>query len=126
MLKFGRYVTFLSVVVVLLLAGAPAVTAQSGKFPVGSYEIGPFTITFKEAGSFEVTHSSGGGVTGTYKISGDKAEFTDVAGDFACPDSVGKYTWKVEAEKLVFTLIEDSCDGRAEVFSNPLPKKSAK
>ncbi len=126
MLKFGRSVTFLALVAVLLLAGTQTVTAQSGKFPVGSYESGPFTITFKEGGSFEVAHSGGGGVKGTYKISGDKAELTDVEGDYACPDFVGKYTWKVEAEKLVFTIVEDNCEGRAGALSMPLTKKSAK
>ena len=125
MVKFGRLVTLLAFVLVLLLA-APAVTAQSGKFPVGSYESGPFTITFKEGGSFEVLHSSGAGVKGTYKISGDNIEFTDVEGDFACPDAVGKYTWKVEAEKLVLTLVSDPCDGRAQALSMPLAKKGGK
>ena len=125
MVKFGRSVTLLAFVLVLLLA-SPAVTAQSGKFPVGSYESGPFTITFKEGGSFEVLHSSGAGVKGTYKISGDNIEFTDVEGDFACPDAVGKYTWKVEAEKLVLTLVSDPCDGRAQALSMPLAKKGGK
>lgn len=127
MAKFFRSVTLVLLVVVLLLAGAPVVIAQeSGKFPAGTYESGPFTVTFKDGGKFEVAHSAGGGVTGTYKVTGDKFEVTDEGGDFACPDTVGKYTWKVEAEKLVMTIIDDACEGRAQVFSMPLPKKGAK
>ncbi|RPJ52883.1 MAG: hypothetical protein EHM23_32065 [Acidobacteria bacterium] len=127
MLRFGRSLSFVALVAVCLLdAGSQWLTAQSGTFPVGSYESGPFTITFKAGDNFEVTHSNGGGVTGTYKISGDQAEFTDLAGDYACPGAVGKYTWKVESEKLVFTLVDDKCDGRAEALSQPLAKKSGK
>jgi len=126
MVKFSRSVIFLSFVALLVLAGAPSVTAQSSKFPVGSYESGPFTIIFKDGGNFEVAHSSGGGVKGTYKVSGDQVEVTDVEGEFACPDAVGKYTWKVEGEKLVMNIVADPCDGRAEAFSIPLKKKGGK
>jgi len=124
MLKFGCSVTFL--VLVFVLGGTQILNGQSVRFPVGSYESGPFTITFKDDGNFEVAHSGGGGVKGTYKVSGDTVELTDVEGDFACPDAVGKYTWKVEAEKLVMTLVGDPCDGRAQALSMPLTKKSAK
>jgi len=126
MQKLARSLTFVAFVVVLMLAGTESVVAQSEKFPVGTYESGPFTIAFKDGGAFEVTHSNGGGVKGTYKLSGDQAELTDLEGDFACPDAVGKYTWKVDADKLAFTVIDDQCEGRAEVFSQPLAKKSSK
>ncbi len=126
MLKLFRPVTFLAFVIMLLLASTQSVTAQSSKFPVGAYESGPFTITFKDGGDFEVLHSSGGGVKGTYKISGDNIDFTDVEGDFVCPDAVGKYSWKVEGEKLVLNLVGDPCDGRAQALSMPLTKKSGK
>jgi len=126
MLKFGRSVRFLAIVAVLMLAGTGSVAAQSDKFPVGTYESGPFTISFKDGGVFQVTHSSGAGVTGTYKLSGDEVEVTDTGGDFACPDGTGKYSWKVENEELLMSLISDKCDGRAEAFSMPLKKKAAK
>ncbi len=121
MLRFSCSLMIMALVFVV--AGAQSVSAQSGKFPVGSYESGPFTITFKDGGSCEVAHSSGGGVRGTYKIEGDEIEITDAEGDFACPEAVGKYTWKVEGEKLVLTLVGDPCDGRAEALSMPLTKK---
>jgi len=126
MQKLARSLTFVAFVVVLMLAGTGSVAAQSEKFPVGTYESGPFTIAFKDGGAFEVTHSGGGGVKGTYKLSGDQAELTDLEGDFACPDAVGKYTWKVENERLVMSLIDDKCDGRAQALSMPLTKKTAK
>jgi len=126
MLRFERLVTFLALVLGLVLAGTQSVSAQSDKFPVGSYESGPFTITFKDGGGFEVVHSSGAGVKGTYKVSGETIELTDVEGEYACPDAVGKYTWKVETEKLVMNLVEDPCDGRTQALSMPLAKKAGK
>jgi hypothetical protein len=122
MLRFARSVTLLTFVLVLLLT-FPTVTAQSGKFPVGSYESGPFAITFKDGDSYEVVHSSGAGVKGRYKISGDTIELADVEGDYACPDAVGKYTWKVEDEKLLMNLVADPCEGRAQALSMPLTMK---
>jgi hypothetical protein len=128
MLKWSRTITSFALVIALLLAGAPVVCAQqSDKFPIGSYESGPYTITFKEGGKYEVTASAGGGVKGIYKVSGNDVEVTDQDGDFACPDTVvGKYKWKVDGEKLVMTIIDDACEGRAQGFSMPLAKKVAK
>lgn len=127
MVKSSRILTSWALVLALLLAGAPVVIAQqSDTFPIGSYESGPFTLIFKEGSAFEVVHSGGGGVKGTYKVTGNEVEITDQDGDFACPDAVGKYKWKVENEKLVMTIVDDPCEGRAQAFSMPLAKKAAK
>ncbi len=110
----------------LLLACSGEAASQSGDFPLGSYESGPFTITFEKGGAFRVKHSSGAGVTGTYKLSGDRIEFADQEGEFMCQDSDGKYTWKVDGDRLIFSVVDDPCDGRKQALtSKPLVKKKA-
>jgi len=110
---------------VFFLAGSVGAAAQTGDFPIGSYQGGPFTITFEEGGAFRVMHSSGAGVTGTYKISGDQIEFTDQEGELVCQGSAGKYKWKLGRDSLIFSVVDDACDGRTEALtSEPLVKKS--
>ncbi len=107
-----------------ILAGGIGVGAQTGDFPLGTYQADPFTITLEQGGTFRVVHSSGAGVTGTYKVSGDKIEFTDQEGDLVCQGSTGKYTWKADHDSLIFSIVDDVCDGRAEALtSKPLVRK---
>jgi hypothetical protein len=109
-----------------LASGAGAV-AQTGGFPFGTYKGGPFTMTFEEGGEFRVVHSSGAEVTGTYKISVDRIEFTDQAGEFLCQGPAGKYTWKLDRDNLILSVVEDECDGRKEALtSGPLVRKNGK
>lgn len=110
---------------VLFLAGSAGWAAPAGDFPIGAYQSGPFTFTFEEGGAFRVKHSNGAGVTGTYKVSGDKIEFTDRDGELVCPDSSGKYVWKLDGDSLLFSVVDDACDGRREALtSKPLVKKN--
>ncbi len=114
-------------VLALVLTGAviAGAVSQNAEFPVGSYQSDPFTITFQEGGAFRVLHSSGAGVNGTYKISGDRIELTDKDGEFACQGPVGTYTWKADDNKLIFTVVEDECDGRRQALtSRALVRKS--
>ncbi len=107
-----------------LLAGGVGAAARTGDFPFGTYESDPYTITIEEGGAYRVTHSSGVGVTGTYKISGDQIELTDQSGDIVCPGAAGKYKWKQDGESLIFSVVDDACDGRVEALtSKPLTRK---
>ena len=47
------------------------------------------------------------------KISHDTLSLDDFDGQFACPSQVGKYKIAITGDQLVFTLIEDPCDGRS-------------
>ncbi len=112
----------LSVLVLALLVGSAVVSVQAQKFPAGSYQSGPFTFVMEEGGTYRVAHTDGRGVTGTYKLTVDLIELTDQGGELAC-DGVGKYSWKADGDKLVFTLVEDPCDGRTQALtSGPLVK----
>ncbi|RPI27590.1 MAG: hypothetical protein EHM61_07920 [Acidobacteria bacterium] len=124
MSRLVRSFSFFVLVFVLLLSSSQPVRAEAKQFPDGSYQAGPFTVTFKE-GKFQVTIASGAGVTGTYKVSGEQVEFTDQEGEFMCPDAPGKYSWKLDGEKIVLTLIDDPCEGRTQALtSEPLKKKT--
>ncbi len=108
---------FSLLVVFALLVSIPVLAADPQKLPTGSYQSGPFTFILEEGGTFRVTHANGGGVTGNYKVSGNQVEITDQGGEFVCNAGVGKYTWKAEGETLIFTLIEDPCDGRTQALT---------
>ncbi len=114
---------FILTVVFFLPAGVGS-AAHPGDFPPGTYESGPFTFTFEQGGTFRVVHSSGAGVTGTYNVTGDQIEILDTDGELACLGSAGKYTWKLDHDNLVFSVVDDACDARAEALtSKPLMKK---
>lgn len=52
-------------------------------------------------------------VTGQAAIDGCEISFTDLAGDYACPeDQVGVYSFAVTEAELHLELVEDPCDGR--------------
>ncbi len=109
---------------VFFLAAGTASAAQTGDFPLGTYECGPFTITFEQAGTFRVVHSSGAGVTGVYRVTGNQIEISDRDGELACQDSDGKYTWKLDQGSLILSVVDDACDARAEALtSKPMVKK---
>ncbi len=98
--------------------------AQTGDFPLGTYECGPFIIAFEQGGTFRVAHSGGGGVTGVYRVTGNQIEVSDRDGELACQDSDGKYTWKLDHGNLILSVIDDACSARAEALtSKPLVKK---
>ena len=72
------------------------------------------TIHIKGDSSF-VTNSSGEIlVHSNYTIAGDTLTLSDYGnGEYVCPDANGRYTINLKGDNLIFTLIEDTCDGRA-------------
>ncbi len=125
MANFRGTATFAVLTLAFLLVGSVGSAAQTGDFPLGTYYSSPFTFTFEEGGAYRVKHASGAGVTGTYKISGDKIEFADQDGELMCQESSGKYTWKLDRDSLIFSAVDDACDGRKEALtSKPLVKKN--
>jgi len=52
--------------------------------------------------------------------------FKDSGGQYACYDSDGKYTWKIDKDTLTFVKIDDNCEGRIGVLtSGPLTRQAA-
>jgi len=52
------------------------------------------------------------------KITGDIITITDYStGQYSCPDATGKYKINLNGDSLILTLIEDSCEGRAQTLN---------
>jgi len=53
-------------------------------------------------------------VRSNYTIEGDTFTISDYGtGEYVCPDTKGKYKITVTDDSLFFTLVDDSCEGRA-------------
>ena len=72
------------------------------------------TIHIQGDSSF-VTKSSGEVIVrSSYRIEGNTFTISDYGtGEYTCPDAKGKYKINLTGDSLVFTLIDDACEGRA-------------
>ena len=52
-----------------------------------------------------------------YRVSADTMVIEKLSGDSPCGTEAGKYTYKIENDKLFFTGVEDMCTERFNVFS---------
>jgi hypothetical protein len=76
------------------------------------------TIHIRTDSSF-VTNSKGDVlVRSNYTIAGDTLIISDYGtGDYVCPDMKGSYKFVHNGDNLVFTLIDDPCEGRAQTLN---------
>ena len=94
------------------LAAAPAWAAD---FPAGVYATKGATMSFGH-GHFRVTQHDAMKVEGAYKVDGERIQFTDASGPWACTkrgEHTGSYKWKADDGGLAFTTISDACKDRA-------------
>jgi hypothetical protein len=85
------------------------------RFPTGDFTNGEFTITFTSDQRYFFKHKDTILVEGSYIISDDKIILTDKSGTVACTEpatAVGRYGWKYDNERVIFSKIEDNCEGR--------------
>jgi hypothetical protein len=93
------------------------------------YEIQDYKviIEFKQDGSYAVDMNLEDditNVTGNYQINNQELILEDVSGENACIGDIGKYTYKVEGDKLMLTVVSDDCSGRKGMMSSvPHAKK---
>lgn len=104
--------TFLAASAALIAAAALASAAAALD---GSYESEGVTMAFGADGTvettvpaFNVTFSS------AYAVDGDTLTITSPDDDMFCPGAVGSYTVEESGDTVTFTLIEDSCQARAD------------
>ena len=89
--------------------------SEQFQFPTGVFTNQEFTITFTNNRKYYFKNKNRILVEGSYIISGDKIILTDESGTVACtePDTTtGRYEWKYGNERLIFSKIEDYCEGR--------------
>ena len=76
------------------------------------------TIHIRTDSSF-VTNSKGDVlVRSNYTIVSDTLTISDYGtGDYVCPDMKGSYKFVRSGDNLIFTLIDDPCEGRAQTLN---------
>jgi hypothetical protein len=86
---------------------APAYPRHGGRWTLDLYQ-----------GIFRLFHEgTGWNSMGSFTVSGDRVTFFN---DLNCPESVGVYAWRQEAEQLILQVVEDECGFglRTERFAN--------
>jgi len=113
--------------VVVLLAISAGRAGAVSKFPAGTFTTGEWAVTFSANKTYQVTQSGKPVVEGGYTLGKDGVTFKDTGGQFACYDSDGKYTWKIDNDTLTFIKVDDNCQGRIGVLtSGPLTRQAAR
>jgi hypothetical protein len=94
-------------------ADAQSLVNTNWKAYIGEPVNDTLVLHIKADSSFVTDRSGAAVVRSVCKIKGDTLSLDDVDGQFACPSMVGRYKVAQTGEQLVFTLIDDPCDGRA-------------
>jgi len=85
-------------------ASAPA-DLQSGM-------VGAWQLVFDAPGHALVRYNGEQVVDAPFTVRGNQITFGDDSGAYACHDTA-HYTWQMAGAGLVFTKMDDSCEGRA-------------
>jgi len=116
----------LAIPVVVLFAISAGRAGAASKFPAGTFTTGEWAVTFSANKTYQVTQSGKAVVEGGYTLGKDGVTFKDTGGQFACYDSDGRYSWKIDDDTLTFVKIDDNCQGRIGVLtSGPLKRQAA-
>ena len=84
------------------------------------------TLSFIDNGTYTfVFEGDVNEVTGTYTLSGDKITIIDDgnASEGGCSGIEGNYSYSIDGDELIFSLIADNCDGRSEGMPGTWTKK---
>jgi len=106
-------ILFFLATALLSRADAQSLVNTNWKAYIGEPVNDTLVLHIKADSSFVTDRSGAAVVRSVCKIKGDTLSLDDVDGQFACPSMVGRYKVAQTGEQLVFTLIDDPCDGRA-------------
>jgi len=116
-----RVVVFAVLAVAIPAAWLPA----ADNLPTGTFVSGEWGVTFSADKTYHVAQNGELVVEGTYSGSHNQAVFTDTGGKYACSESNGKYTWKLDGDSLSFVKVKDDCNGRIGVLTGgPLVRQA--
>jgi hypothetical protein len=112
--QFSRLFSQMMLLTGLVLAFYKVLAAD---FPIGSYRVdgAKVTLTFDAKGQFRVQEGQKMQVAGKYTVNGDRIEFTDKEGPWACTKDgkeTGSYHWNYEKSALSFGKLADACEDR--------------
>jgi hypothetical protein len=108
--NYGRLIV-LAIMLSILIA---ACASQQPEFPTGVFEFDQQRITFEPDGTYTVWNfaiESFDVEDGQYTVDGNEITLLDEAED--CGLAEGHYTWEFDGKKLLFEVVEDSCEGRS-------------
>jgi len=94
-------------------ADAQSLVNTNWKAYIGDPVNDTLVLHIKADSSFVTTRTGEAVVRSVCKIKGDTLSLDDYDGEFACLSMIGKYKVAQVGEQLVFTLIDDPCEGRA-------------
>jgi hypothetical protein len=99
--------------------------ALASGIPKGTYTVKTndgaiWELTLDGKGKFKVTRNGGDAVGGKYKETKGEIEFTDEEGIYAEKNDstkTGTYHWKLNDNKIDFTIIKDQAEGRSSTLT---------
>ncbi|NJO03530.1 MAG: hypothetical protein HC880_19275 [Bacteroidia bacterium] len=77
------------------------------------------SLNFKEDGSYEADFENDGTpeASGVYTITDSEVSISDKAGKNMCKGAEGAtYTFAIEGDKLMMTVVQDACEGRKSIL----------
>ena len=113
-----------------LLAMVCALTAATAAIQGNTHPLGTFSANDPEGNTIALTFDSAGGLwvyangeaygSSTYKATGDEVEFREVSApnENSCGGLVGRYKFKLEENRLIYTLVSDTCEIRSTYLLN--------
>ncbi|HKY27489.1 MAG TPA: PQQ-binding-like beta-propeller repeat protein [Pyrinomonadaceae bacterium] len=92
------------------------VTPEDPKFVGQSLTFGAFTLRFNVGGTFTLEGKGwAAALNGTWKSAGDEVEIMMSGGPGGC-DGAGKYQFRFEGKRLIFSLVSDECRPRRMIL----------
>lgn len=113
-----------------LLAMVFVLTAATAASQGNTHPLGTFSANDPEGNTIALTFDSAGGLwvyangeaygSSSYKATGDEVEFREVSapGENSCGGAVGRYKFKLEENRLIYTLVSDTCEIRSTYLLN--------
>jgi len=113
MYRRTQFSTLSALLAAAICSVSAASAAEAGDFPSGTYTDADITIAFDGDGHYRGSQKGAIEVEGTYTVKGDRVQFTDTNGPWACPmQQIGTYDWKVAGQHLTFSKVTDACKER--------------
>jgi hypothetical protein len=110
--------------VALIVAASISAAGQTSTFPLGTFagtdaDNNVIALTFDSTGTIHAWVNNQEHSRSAYSAKGEEVEVREVSGpaENSCGSEVGKYKWKLENSRLIFTAVSDNCQIRAQYLT---------
>jgi hypothetical protein len=90
-------------------------SGRAASLPAAPLSFGAFTATFAQGGAFSLEGQGWPAFKGTWSVTGGTVEIVTPGGPKGCTDP-GRYAFKVDGQRVAFSLQSDSCELHRMVF----------